>query len=118
MNFSVENFGAGMQPLDLALYAGVLMIVYVFFKDKIHQVFNSLKEKFKTTKVPSSILTDYFADDPVDELSSDPFFALVQSWKQMRDLAEENGLDKAVELANEMFPYLVPNKEVEDHDYE
>ena len=117
MNFSVENFGAGMQPLDLALYAGVLIIVYVFFKDKIHDIFNNLKDRFKKTKVPSSILTDYFADDPADQLFDDPFFALVQSWKQMRDLAEENGLDKAVELANQMFPYLVPNKE-EDHDYE
>lgn len=111
MNFSLENFGAGMQPLDLALYAGVLLVVYVLFKEKIHDLLDGLKERFKNTKVPSSIVNDYFADDPVDELSDDPFFALVQSWKQMRDLAEENDLEKAVELADQMFPYLVPNKE-------
>lgn len=115
MNFSIENFGAGTKPLDLALYAGVLVVVYVLFKDKIHDLLGGLKEKFNSTKVPSSIITDYFADDPTDPLLDDPFFALVQSWKQMRDLAEENGLEKAVELADQMFPYLVPNKE-EDHE--
>ena len=45
----------------------------------------------------------------------DPFFELVQSWKQTRDLAEEIGADKAVEIADQMFPYLVPKQE-ENHE--
>ena len=36
------------------------------------------------------------------------FFDLVVSWKQTRDLAKLSGCDKAVEVADQMFPYLSP----------
>lgn len=111
MNFSVENFGAGMRSVDLALYAGVVVVLYVLFKEKIHDLFDSVREKFKKVETPSSI-RDYFVDEPFEQpVSEDPFFELVQSWKQTRDLAEEIGADKAVEIADQMFPHLVPKQE-------
>jgi len=116
MNFSLENFGAGTSPLDLTLYAGVVLVVYVLFKEKIHDLIDGIKDKFQTVKAPSSI-SDYFADEEFDEppKEDDPFFELVQSWKHARDLAEEIGADKAVEIADQMFPYLVPKQE-DDHE--
>ena len=30
------------------------------------------------------------------------------SWKQTRDLAQKSGCKKAVEVADQMFPYLSP----------
>ena len=111
MNFSVENFGAGMRPIDLALYAGVIVVLYVLFKEKIHDLFDSVREQFKKVETPSSI-KDYFVDESFEEpVVEDPFFELVQSWKQTRDLAEEIGADKAVEIADQMFPHLVPKQE-------
>lgn len=40
MNFtqSFEEFSAGLQPVDLALYAGVGVILWVLFKDKLSPI--------------------------------------------------------------------------------
>lgn len=114
MNVSVENFGATIKPLDLTLYVGVILVVYVLFKEKIHDMINKLKENFASTKIPPSIIKDYFSDntDNADDFDDrDPFFSLVRSWKHTRDLAEEVGAEKAVEIADQMFPYLAPQKE-------
>ena len=46
------------------------------------------------------------------------FFDLVVSWKQTRDLAELSGCKKAVEVADQMFPYLSPTICSEDKDAE
>ena len=40
--------------------------------------------------------------------NKDLFFDLVVSWKQTRDLAVLSGCAKAVEVADQMFPYLSP----------
>jgi hypothetical protein len=42
------------------------------------------------------------------ENTKNVFFDLVVSWKQTRDLAEKSGCTKAVEVADQMFPYLSP----------
>lgn len=112
MNFSPDNFGSFKNPLDLALYAGVLVVVYVLFKDNIHSFFNKVKEQLKDKKPPSSI-SDYFSDKDFVEPPSEEemFFELVQSWKKTRDLAEDMGAIKAVEIADQMFPFLVSKQE-------
>ena len=48
--------------------------------------------------------------DNSDEKPEDEnlFFDLVVSWKQTRDLAQKSGCKKAVEVADQMFPYLSP----------
>ena len=42
------------------------------------------------------------------------FFDLVKSWKKTRDLAEDYGATRAVEIADEMFPHLVPTEDLND----
>ena len=111
MNFSVENFGAGFKTVDLALYAGVLVVVYLLFQDKITEWLNKAKDVIKAKKN----ITDFLPEDPVVE-PDDIFFALIQSWKQTRDLAEEYGAEKAVEIADQMFPYLVPKEEAKNNE--
>lgn len=112
MNFTLENFGAGFKTVDLALYAGVAVVVYVLFQEKIHELLNKVKDKIKNN--PPTI--PYFPpEEPVIE-PDDVFFALIQSWKQTRDLAEEYGAYKAVEIADQMFPHLVPKDEVVVHE--
>lgn len=109
MNFNLENFGDSFKTIDLVLYAGVAVVVYVLFQEKIHGMLDKIKDLIKNKKqtIP------YFPveEEPAIE-SDDVFFALIQSWKQTRDLAEEYGAYKAVKIADEMFPHLVPKEEV------
>ena len=115
MNYtqSFEDFSASLGPMDLALYAGVGIILWVLFKDKLSPVQSVIVdyfEKFKgatgnkqdtvTIKVPDAVKAS-----PKDQ---DLFFNLVVSWKQTRDLAVKSGCSKAVEVADQMFPYLSP----------
>lgn len=117
MNFtqSFEEFSAGLGPMDLALYAGVGIVIWVLFKDQLSPVqkivmdlVNSIKGKLSdnppnqvTISVPENIKSQ-----PAN--AQNLFFDLVVSWKQTRDLAEKSGCVKAVEVADEMFPYLSP----------
>ncbi len=116
MKEALDNFGAGLSTTDLMLYAGVAVVVYVLFQEKINAFVKSALEKVKTVKTPSLpvIDTDLF-DNP--DTQDDIFFDLIKSWKQTRDLAEAYGADEAVKIADEMFPHLVP-KEEESHDEE
>lgn len=108
MNFNLENFGDSFKTIDLVLYAGVAVVVYVLFQEKIHEILNKIKDSIKKNKqtIP------YFPPEEPDIEPDDVFFALIQSWKQTRDLAEEYGAYKAVEIADQMFPHLVPKEEV------
>ncbi len=125
---SFEEFSSSLKPVDLALYAGVGLIVWVLFKDKLSpvQVFlGSVVEKVKgLLNQKSSTVTNTSvtynsgslfdkvvpsAKPVTDESGKDLFFKLVASWKETRDLAVKSGCDKAVEVADTMFPYLSPN---------
>lgn len=106
---SFQEFSSKVGPLDLALYAGVGLIIWVLFQDKlsgIKPLFASLVDKFKTLFAKSSPNTT-----PVFSRSNneDIFFSLVSSWKQFRDLAEQSGCTEAVKAADQLFPYLSPN---------
>jgi len=136
-----EEFSRGLGKTDLALYAGVGIVLWVLFKDKLSPVakvvqdlVNSFKSKVVVTPVPKnpvpslSDLTLIVSDGvkPVVSTSTstpptntnDLFFSLVTSWKQTRDLAVKSGCVQAIKVADQMFPYLSPTvcKEKENTD--
>lgn len=120
MNFteSFEQFSSKLTTMDLALYAGVGMVLWVLFKDKLSPVQELVLSLFKNVKSsletkPSGSLVPV-AVPVVTETKSideqkDIFFKLVVSWKQTRDLAVQSGCQEAVKVADEMFPYLSPS---------
>lgn len=122
MNFtqSFEEFSKGLGPTDLVLYAGLGLFLWVLFKDKlspVQNVLSSVLNKVKTTLNKSSTVSVSVPETtlvPVvtakdESPQTDPFFKLIVSWKQTRDLAEKCGCGNAVEVADSMFPYLSPN---------
>jgi hypothetical protein len=130
MNFtqSFEEFSKGLSSTDLMLYAGIGLVIWVLFKDKLSPVqgvvnlaLESIGGLFskKTVSVVTpattvvvdhapSILASAIAENSKQE-PEELFFKLVVSWKETRDLALKCGCGKAVEVADEMFPYLSPN---------
>jgi len=129
MNFtqSFEEFSKGLSSTDLMLYAGIGLVVWILFKDKLSPVkgminlalesVNKLLVKKTVSVVPPAttlvdsvptILASTIAENSKQE-PEDLFFKLVVSWKETRDLALKCGCDKAVAVADEMFPYLSPN---------
>jgi hypothetical protein len=122
MNFteSFQEFSSKLSTTDLALYAGVGLVLWVLFKDKlspVQKLLVSLGEKAKGLfsgggmKMPT---VDVPKVDPVVLPKAtgdrdDVFFKLVVSWKQTRDLAEKSGCSEAVKVADQMFPFLSPN---------
>ena len=124
MNYteSFDQFASKLGPTDLALYAGAGIILWILFKDKLSPVQQFLTGLFpqKTNVVTSTskpeattdnILSNIF--DPVSVVkkteTEDNFYNLVVSWKQTRDLAVKSGCEKAVEVADQMFPFLSPS---------
>jgi hypothetical protein len=113
MNFteSFSEFSSKLRPQDLALYAGVGIVLWVLFKDKLSPVQKLVSEfinKFVNNK-NSSVVTKPVEVEAVNSTTNkDLFFDLVVSWKQTRDLAAKSNCTKAVEVADQMFPYLSP----------
>lgn len=110
---SFEQFSQSLKPIDLALYAGIGIVLWVLFKDKLSPVqkfLGDLLAKSKTlTNVPSlSINPTQNSSLVVDLKKDDVFFDLIISWKQTRDLAVKSGCTEAVKVADQMFPYLSP----------
>jgi hypothetical protein len=117
MNFteSFQEFSSKLGPTDLALYAGVGLVLWVLFKDKLSPVQKfllSLTEKIKSGSALPVVNVPTI--DPVvlpskKNDTEDTFFKLVVSWKQTRDLAVQSGCSEAVKVADQMFPFLSPN---------
>ena len=116
MNFteSFSEFSSRLGPTDLALYAGVGLVLWVLFKDKLSPVqklildlVNKTKGVVKDKTTTPTVVTDSVFADSVD--NRDVFFDLVVSWKQTRDLAVKSGCAEAVKVADQMFPFLSPN---------
>ena len=108
---SFEEFSSGLAPMDLALYAGIGIIVWVLFKDKlspVQKIIKDLVDKVKKNAPSVPSLPDFVKEKVKSEDDSQLFFDLVVSWKQTRDLAEKSGCEKAIEVADQMFPYLSP----------
>ena len=113
MNFtqSFDEFSSSLGVMDVALYAGVGLVLWVLFKDKLSPVQALLVSLFNTVKsvVPKPTgLTVVVPPVVSAERVDDVFFRLVVSWKQTRDLAEASGCSEAVKVADQMFPFLSP----------
>jgi hypothetical protein len=107
-----EEFSSSLKPMDLALYAGAGIVLWVLFKDKLspvqkllQPVVDKIKNLFATTNVVSTTKPVTTAQI---NAKNDLFFRLVESWKQTRDLAEQSGCKEAIKVADNMFPYLSP----------
>jgi hypothetical protein len=119
MNFteSFQEFSSKLSTTDLALYAGVGLVLWVLFKDKLSPVQKLLAgfvEKVKGVSGNTSLpVVNVPSVSPVvipkRTDAEDTFFKLVVSWKQTRDLAVQSGCSEAVKVADQMFPYLSPN---------
>lgn len=112
---SFEEFSSSLKPMDLALYAGIGIILWVLFKDKLSpvQIFvanllNKLKSSIKTTNESTTAKPVVVSVTKPDSENTDVFFDLVVSWKQTRDLAVRSGCSEAVKVADQMFPHLSP----------
>lgn len=107
---SFEEFSSSLKPVDLALYAGIGIVLWVLFKDKLSPVQKLLSDLL--VKVKGATTKTSTVDLPKPTLvapeSNDIFFELVVSWKQTRDLAVRSGCEEAVKVADQMFPYLSP----------
>jgi hypothetical protein len=108
---SFDQFAQRVSAVDLALYAGVGLIIWVLFKDKVppfQKLAGFLSDKVKSVTPSVPVLS--VSPQPVElkQSKEDLFFALVSSWKQTRDLAVSSGCEDAVKAADEMFPYLSP----------
>lgn len=128
MNYSqsFEEFSRGLGPTDLALYAGIGIILFILFKDKmspvqkmvldlVNQVKNTMNTPAKTPPVVGPI-PDFVVPSAtslvrpeVSQPKQDVFFDLVTSWKKTRDLAVVSKCSQAVEALDNTFQYLSPN---------
>lgn len=124
MNFteSFDQFSSKLNTMDLALYAGAGLILWVMFKDKmspIQQLWANLANQLKglmgiTTSdkpriVNTTELPNINTSPKVIDSKDDIFFKLIVSWKQTRDLAVQSKCSEAVKVIDQMFPFLSPN---------
>ena len=118
MNFtdSFQDFSSKLSTTDLALYAGVGLVIWVLFKDKLSPVqkmimdlVNKGKKLISKDAALPVVSPSNSVPLPAKTNDEDTFFKLVVSWKQTRDLAVASGCSQAVKVADEMFPYLSPN---------
>ena len=107
---SFEEFSSSLKPVDLALYAGAAIVLWVLFKDKLSPVQKFLGDLLAKAKLGlvTKPQVEIYKPTLVAPESNDIFFELVASWKQTRDLAVKSGCDEAVKVADQMFPYLSP----------
>lgn len=110
---SFDQFSSSLGPTDLALYAGVGIVLWVMFKDKLSPVQKILSPLLhKATNLFSNNSVAINTVKPVSpaqiNAKNDLFFRLVESWKQTRDLAQQSGCEEAIKVADQMFPYLSP----------
>lgn len=129
MNYtqSFEEFSSGLGPTDLALYAGIGVVLFILFKDRMSPVQKMIMDFFDSVK---DNVSDFTKPSPkkeqkeevvvrvaVPNIPSDPndvFFQLVASWKKTRDLSKQNKCNEATQKLDEVFQYLSPtvcNKE-------
>jgi hypothetical protein len=117
---SFDQFASKLTTMDLALYTGVGLVVWVLFKDKLSPVQQLLSLVVEKTKKLIGAKTVSTVDTPVipvvnkptvavePDKAEDLFFKLVVSWKQTRDFAVKSGCVEAVKVADQMFPFLSP----------
>ena len=93
---SFNDFSGSVGPTDLALYAGIGIVLWVLFKDKLSpvqkvvlQVVDQVKKLLGKVGDKTVVVKPLPSrDEPAT--GDDIFFDLVVSWKQTRDLAEQS----------------------------
>lgn len=104
------EFSGKLTTTDLMLYAGVAVVLWVLFKDKLggvtQAITNLLGNNKSNSTVPTIVVSQPATKTEVD--SGALFFELIASWKRTRDLAEKSGCEKAVEAVDQLFPHLSP----------
>jgi hypothetical protein len=105
---SFGEFSSKLTNTDLMLYAGVAVILWVLFKDKLGGVTQAIKNLLGNNR--SSVVPGIVVSQPTTEEASDTdlFFELIASWKKTRDLAEKSGCVEAVDAVDQLFPHLSP----------
>lgn len=117
MNYTqtFEEFSKSVSTLDLALYAGAGLVLWVLFKDKLSPVQKIISDIITNVKskipAPNKLNVTPVVPPPSAETTDkeNVFFDLIASWKQTRDLAVKSNCVEAVKVADQMFPYLSPN---------
>lgn len=113
MNYTqtFNDFASSLGPTDIALYAGLAMVVWVLFKDKLNPVTVAISKALSrvTDTISSGDKLPVVASVVAKSADQDVFFKLVASWKQTRDLAVKSGCSEAVKVADQMFPFLSPS---------
>ena len=115
MNFteSFNDFSTKLGPMDLALYAGAGLILWVLFKDKLSPVQTLLTGFIDKVKNKTSTSTDSsFTETPSlskNNNSTDLFLDMIMSWKKTRDLAVRANCTEAVKSIDSVFPNLSPS---------
>lgn len=119
MNYtqSFEEFSTSLGPTDLALYAGIGVVLYVLFKDKLSPVQKmvmdlvdlvlDLKESFNNPK-PATTPVQAVSPKLESAPGSTNFVNLIASWKQTRDLAVKAGCYEAVKSLDDVYGLLSP----------
>lgn len=107
MNYTetFDQFASRLNTMDLALYAGIGLVIWVLFKDKLSPVQKAVQNLLGNVVSKKTTPSVSIAQPTV---SDDVFFDLVASWKQTRDLAVRSGCSEAVKVADQMFPHLSP----------
>lgn len=109
---SFEEFAQSLTTFDIALYAGAGLVLWILFKDQLSPVQKTITDLFDSVKKNAPSVIPSLPDAPVvvtkPKDNKDEFLNLVMSWKTTRDLAVENKCDKAVEMVDQIFPYLSP----------
>lgn len=112
MNFTenFQEFSSKLSRTDLALYAGIGIVLWVMFKDRMSPVQQYISDLLKHVKTLTGKKNPVVSiAQPSDKGSEDVFFQLVSSWKQTRDLAVKSNCAQAVKVADQMFPFLSPS---------
>lgn len=101
------EFSSKLTTTDLMLYAGVAVVLWVLFKDRLGGVTQAIKNLLgnKSNIVPGVVISKPTQEEAAD---TDLFFELIASWKKTRDLAEKSGCVKAVDAVDQLFPHLSP----------
>lgn len=108
----LETFGEFSNKLtstDLMLYAGLAVVLWVLFKDKLggvtQAIINLLRSNGSDSVVPGAVVLKPSSEEVKNQ---ELFFELIASWKKTRDLAEKSGCSKAVDAVDQLFPHLNP----------
>lgn len=113
MNFTenFNDFSTKLGPMDLALYAGAGLILWVLFKDQLSPVQKMLVGLVDKLKNKTNNENKPYLEAPTlkNNAPTDLFLDMIVSWKKTRDLAIKANCVEAVKSIDGVFPNLNPN---------